>query len=348
MSMRHRIIDGVNTILTPVDVCLVRKSVLDKIQKETEVFYNPSFRSGELPSGALEYLRPENVRLKDLKNRYRQYTPEVLRCSRWNQEHVDSIELPWFRGDNPYVWQFRDKNTEGKHMATALYLKTIDRHGWLQTLKEDGLFGSYVFEFDGGYVSRDLLDSIAELYFLDDTLGISNWTDFNILDIGAGYGRLGYRTVNALPSLTRFYCVDAIAESTFLSEYYLRFRDAERATVVPLDEIRQAMAAAPITVATNIHSFSECTEAAIEWWLDLLREYAVKYLMIVPDAYSNGGHRFLTRETASYDEAQMKDYLPAIQARGYRLVEKRAKFLDSNVQRYGISPTHHYLFELRA
>jgi len=348
MSLRQRIVEGVNTLLNPVDVCLVRRSALERIQTETEKFYRPSFSPTQLPSGAREYFSPSSKRLKEIKERYRRYSPAALRPTRWTQEHVDTIELPWFRGDNPYVWQFREKNTEGKHVATALYIRSIDRHGWLKSLKEDGLFGAYVFEFDGVYVSRDLLDSITELYFLDDLLQISKWNEENILDIGAGYGRLAYRAINALPNLARFYCVDAVPESTFISEYYLQFRAADRATVVALDEIRQALAATQITLATNIHSFSECTLEATRWWLDLIREYSVKYLMIVPNAYSNGGHRFLTRESASYDENQMKDYLPELQSRGYRLVEKRAKFLDANVQRYGISPTFHYLFELRA
>lgn len=348
MSMKHRIIDGVNNILNPVDVCIVRKSVIDRMQKETDMYYLPSHRSAELPPGALEYLAPTNPRLKELKERYYRNAPEALRSSRWNQEHVDSIQLPWFRGDNPYVWQFRAKNTEGKHIATALYLKSVDRHGWLSQLTEDGLFGAHVFEFDGSHISRDLLDSIAELYFLDDLLHVSQWTSEGILDIGAGYGRLAHRAVNALPALSRFFCVDAIPESTFLSEFYLRFRKAERATVVPLDEIRQALAVTPIKLATNIHSFSECTLAAIGWWLDLLREHAVQYLMIVPDTYSNGGHRMLSRETDTYDESKMNDFMPEIRTRGYRLVEKRAKFLDPNVQRYGVSPTYHYLFELTA
>jgi len=321
--------------------------MFDRVQRETENFYRASYRAAELPFGAREYLSPSNRRLTELKERYRRYAPEALRASRWNQEHVDTVTMPWFRGDNPYIWQFREKNTEGKHIATAMYLKSIDRHSWMKTLKEDGLFGAYVFEFDGGYISRDLLDSIAELYFLDDVLRVSEWTKENILDIGAGYGRLAYRAVNALPDLSHFYCVDAIPESSFISDYYLRFREADRTTVLALDEIRQALAATTITLATNIHCFSECTSSAVCWWLDLLREHEVRYLMIVPDAYSNGGHRFLTRETSSYDEKQMKDYLPEVQARGYRLVEKRPKFRDANVQRYGISPTHHYLFELR-
>jgi len=348
MTMRHRIVQSVNSFLHPMDVCIVRKSALERMQKDTEVFYKPSYRSSELPGGAADYLVPTNPRLQELKSRYREHAPKALASSCWTQEHVDSVQLPWFRGDNAYVWQFRDKNTEGKHMTTALYMKGIDRHGWMPELKEDGLFGAYVFDFDDRHVSRDMLDSLAELYFLDDLLGISKWKDVNFLDIGAGYGRLAHRSVTAFPNLSRYFCVDAIPESTFLSEYYLRFRGADRATVVPLDEIKQVLANNPINLATNIHSFSECTLAAVQWWLDLLREHAVKYLMIVPDIYRNGGHSLLTREQRSNDPAHMKDFMPEIVSRGYRLVEKRPKFLDANVQRYGVSPTYHYLFELNA
>ena len=41
-----------------------------------------------------------------------------------------------------------------------------------------------------------------------------------------------------LPNIAEYLCTDAVPVSTFLSEYYLRFRGLQdRATVVPLDEI---------------------------------------------------------------------------------------------------------------
>ena len=45
-----------------------------------------------------------------------------------------------------------------------------------------------------------------------------------MLDIGAGYGRLAHRMSAAFPQLEDYCCVDAVPESTFLSEYYLRHR----------------------------------------------------------------------------------------------------------------------------
>ena len=55
------------------------------------------------------------------------------------------------------------------------------------------------------------------------------------------------------------FCVDAVAISTFICEYYLGFRGADdRASVVPLDELDSLLALQPIDLAVNIHSFSEC------------------------------------------------------------------------------------------
>jgi putative sugar O-methyltransferase len=130
----------------------------------------------------------------------------------------------------------------------------------MERLDEDGLFGAYTFDFNGEkLVSRDLLDSILEINFLDRHLGLARREGFNLLDVGAGYGRLAHRLATAFPGTMRIYCTDAVSESTFLCEYYLRFRGlADRTEVVPLDEIEARLRTVRIDVATNIHSFSEC------------------------------------------------------------------------------------------
>jgi SAM-dependent methyltransferase len=137
-------------------------------------------------------------------------------------------------------------------MLTTYYVKTIDTLSLLNILHEDALFGAHVFDFNGKFiVSRDLLDSIVEIYFLERTLGISK-TSYNFLDIGAGYGRFAYRIVSSFPQ-GRVLCVDSVAESTFLCEYYLRFRGVEkRAETVPLDEIKCMLASNHVDVATYI------------------------------------------------------------------------------------------------
>jgi 2-polyprenyl-3-methyl-5-hydroxy-6-metoxy-1,4-benzoquinol methylase len=66
-------------------------------------------------------------------------------------------------------------------------------------LEEDDDFGAEVFDFHGKVVSRDLLDSIIEINFLDRHLGFSSRRAVNVLDIGAGYGRLAHRMATAFP-----------------------------------------------------------------------------------------------------------------------------------------------------
>ena len=98
--------------------------------------------------------------------------------------------------------------------------KSIDHLNLLDVLHEDDRFGVEIFNFHGQTVSRDLLDSIIEITFLEKHFGFLNRRDFNVLDIGAGYGRLAHRMATAAPNLGRYFCVDAVPESTFISDYY--------------------------------------------------------------------------------------------------------------------------------
>jgi hypothetical protein len=139
------------------------------------------------------------------------------------------------------------------------------------------------------------------------------------------------------------FCADAIAVSTFISEYYLRFRGVDdRAEVVALDEIEARLADVPIDVAVNVHSFSEIPQAAIKWWIDFLAARGVQYFMIVPNPDNHGGTRLVSTET----DGSRADYLPLLSAAGYRLATTEPKYLDREVQEYGVSPTSYHLFEL--
>jgi hypothetical protein len=145
--------------------------------------------------------------------------------------------------------------------------------------------------------------------------------------------------------LVQVICTDAVPESTFLSEYYLRFRGiTNNAQVVPLDEIERVLDENEILLAVNIHSFSECSMSSIGWWLDLLTKHRVHYLFVVPNADWHGGTRLLTQEPAGN---KRQDFMPAILSRGYKLFRKRTQYSASGVQKYGVSPTYYYLFELK-
>ena len=204
----------------------------------------------------------------------------------------------------------------------------------MNRLEEDDLFGNYTFHIGGKCVSRDLLDSINEIYFLDRHLNLSSRNHTTILDVGAGYGRLAHRMVNALPTISQYLCTDAFAISSFICEYYIRYRNIEnRAKMIPLFEIEEAIQKNHVDIAVNVHSFSECRPSAIDWWISLLAQSNVRYLMIVPNA----------------DELQtndMVDFGNIIERHGYRMIARDPKYQDPLVQKYAINPSIYYLFQL--
>lgn len=309
-----------------------------------EKFFDPyPSQSLDLPDGASYLLIPSNTRLTDLTQRYRAIQHPVMTPSMWTDAFVQQeIDLYRFRADGGYVWQHREINTDLHYTLCTYYFKSIDFLRLLDTLTEDRLFGAYTVEVGDRVVSRDLLDSLAEIYFLERHLGLSKRSHFPILDIGAGYGRLAHRLTQAFPNVGPIYCTDAIATSSFLCEYYLKFRGvSDRAVTVPFDELQSTLTENPVQLAINVHSFSECSIDAIKGWLDILADFNVPYLMLVPNALDNGGTRLLSCEK----DLSRIDYLPLLEQRGYQQMACNLKFLDPTVQANGLSPTHHFLFQ---
>jgi hypothetical protein len=324
-----------NDVLRRYDAEIVSRDILYEWQRVR--VDKPCWNNSPLSSDATRYLKPDNPKLIELQQRYRAFDSDVTTPFVWTDRHVRPEDITHFRGDNAWVWQVRGKNANVLAYAVSLYyLRSIDRFGLLEKLVEDNSFGNFTFPIAGRQVSRDLLDSIAEIYFLDRHLGIGSRAGFRVLDVGAGYGRLAHRMVSALPGIDRFFCTDAVAVSTFVSDYYLRFRGVEKARVIPLDEIDNTLRDHPVDLAINIHSFSECRTQAIEWWARLLSKHRVKNLMIVPNGI---GERLLTNDG--------HDFLPLLERYGYRTVLKEPKFIDPVVQEYGILPSWHHLLELR-
>lgn len=302
--------------------------------------YDHCWNNCQLPNDALKYLKPDNPKLINLQQRYRAFDSDVTKPLVWTDHHVRTEDIAYFRGDNAWVWQVRGGKNANilAYAISAYYLRSIDRFGLLEKLPEDNSFGNFTYQIGGRQVSRDLLDSVAEIYFLDRHLGLGSREGFRVLDIGAGYGRLAHR-MTALTGIERYYCTDAVAVSTFVSDYYLRFRDATKAVVIPLDEIENTLRSHPVDLAINIHSFPECQTKAIEWWVRLLSKYHVKNLMVVPNGSNGGGEPLITSDG--------HDFLPILERYGYRVVVREPKFLDPVVQEHGVQPTWHHLLELR-
>jgi SAM-dependent methyltransferase len=298
----------------------------------------PAFDPGTLPDGAGDYLRPDHPRLAELMARYAAADPRVTTPSIWHADRLPPADMLWFRGDNHFVWQVRGPNRNALTYALVYYhLMTRGDDGLIDTLGEDGAFGAVTFTINGRTISRDLLDSVREIQFLRRHTSLGEGRA-NILDIGAGYGRLAYRIEQASGEDVRIFAADAFAPSTFIAEYYLRHRGAKRASVVPLDEIDALLAGTKIDIAVNVHSLSECTPEAVAWWAERLARHGVRQLMVVPNDGGVGGARCRIG-----NDVDMESIIARF---GYRATVREPRYDDPVVQEYGIDPVCLHLFEL--
>ena len=271
-----------------------------------------------LPAGAEAELRQDNARLVALQATYDGLDLPSAVHTQWRQGFLNkNLSLAWFRGDNAYVWQFRQLGSAARIRMYLAMLDVLerDRLGLFATLREDGLFGAFTFKFgERPSVSRDLLDSINEINYLDEQMGLASIEGLRVLDIGAGYGRLAHRMTAALPELAAYDCIDAVATSTFLCEYYTRFRELpESVRVVPLDQ--HETLGDRYDVAVNIHSFSEASHEAVCWWLDRIAEREIEWLLIVPNTPDE------LRSTEL--DGSMRPFRQDVLDRGYELVDQR-------------------------
>lgn len=293
-------------------------------------------------------------RLQELRERYAKVQLPIASHSVWRSRGrtKDTADVGWgtvdvrkFRSNSAYIFSYLRNDpfvSRLVYFIFADYVRRKDPAGLMGRLSEDGSFGCQTCEYPGiGRVSRDLLDSVLEINFLQKHLRVLERKDLRILDIGAGYGRMAYRMLTVNPELRSYTCVDAVPESTFLCEFYLRHRGlADKTLIVPMDQVEQHFAKADgYDLALNIHSFSECTYAAVEWWLSQIARLGVSYLMIIP----NESEEFLATEP----DMSKRDFYPLIEKLGYRLIAKEPVFDDPAVREVMNVKDHMFLFELK-
>jgi hypothetical protein len=318
-------------------------SELPSVTEEDRRYLSEGYDSTvALTAEARQYLRSDNPLLVELRRAYAALDLPACERSRWSEGAVQRfLNLEYFRGETLITWHYRETRpvTELKYFAWLRYLEDVDALGLLGRLVEDGEFGCWTFRYpDRPVVSRDLLQSVNEINFLDRSLGIRDRTGLSVVDIGAGYGRLGHRMTAAFDHVTDYCCLDAIAESTFVCDYYLRHRGcAPPARSIPLQRLGE-LDSSRFDLAINIHSFSECTLRAVDWWVGWLAERRVRHLLLVP----NDGDRLLTLES----DGRRENFAPVLEAAGYHLTQREYVCRDAATRKLiGIEDQFH-LFEL--
>ncbi|TCJ30173.1 hypothetical protein [Nocardioides jejuensis] len=304
-----------------------RGYLVSRIDDEGRKYFEVSHEGDvPLPAGAEEALRADNPRLAELVEQYNALTYPSAVPTQWNDSFLKkNLSLAWFRGDNAYVWQLRlfTGGAKTRNYLAMLDIESRDKLGLFKKLKEDGLFGAFTFTFGDRVVSRDLLDSINEINYLDSQIGLSDMAAPTVLDIGAGYGRLAWRMDEALPNLGAYDCTDGVPVSTFLCEYHLGFRKvSDSVRVVPLSEIDTLRDS--YTVAVNVHSFSEQSHASIKWWLGEIAKRDIGWLLIVPNTYGE----LLSTEVGGTRE----DFMPSVLAAGYELADHRTVYQNDDMR----------------
>jgi SAM-dependent methyltransferase len=132
-------------------------------------------------------------------------------------------------------------------------------------------------------ISRDLLDSVAEIYALESRVGLLSKRQWRILDIGAGYGRLAHRMIEAGVSLESYLCLDGVPLSTEICRFYLAARRVpsvvRSVSLMEIDFDNPPRA----DLAVAIHSLSEMPIAAVSAWVALVARSGADYLAVVPN-----------------------------------------------------------------
>ena len=326
MGLKRQLLDRLNALVNPLQLRVLSGAEFADIEG---MFLPSNFPGPPAPPSTRAYLHLDNPRLAELRERYRSH-PAAAHSHGDEQHLLPGFDLREFRRDSHYVWQRRWTKPE-TYLLTAYYLRVHDSLGLLARLTEDGLFGATTVPFENGYLlSRDLLNSINEINVIARWCALGSESAFSVLDIGAGYGRLAHRLVNSLANAT-ITCVDAVPISTFLCEYYVRFRAlGERAEVLELDRAEGALAGRRFDLVTNIHSFSECPCSTIEWWFQCLDRVKVNSLLIVP----NDGEQLLSIEP----DSARRDFEPLLQQHGWRSARQEPIYLSDVAQQYALFP----------
>ena len=302
--------------------------------------YNASYNlPTKIPKDAKEYLHPKNPRLEQLRNDYQKFLAKNFKKGLWTENYLKNEDLLFFRGDNPYVYQKRGNQLSiFAYLITYYWFKSNNKTDDLSLFNEEKSFGVYNYVIDKKNITRDLLDSFNEIAFLKENVFKNYENKVKVLEIGAGYGRLAKWLTKNTELVEHYYCIDGIPESTFISEYFLKkYHKINEVTIVPIDQKEFLIENVKISLAINIHSFSEMTFDFVKFWIEEVNRIKVPYIFIVP----NAGHKH-KGDLISFDKINFKTLL---ESNGYELVLKREKYLDPYIQKYGLNPTMYYLFQ---
>jgi putative sugar O-methyltransferase len=154
---------------------------------------------------------------------------------------------------------FDDRAASFDHLSAWIYkiyvamyadvLARQDRTGLLGRVEEPSLGNPFMIRYEGHQMSQDLCNSVHELYSMLGPDARTPMAAPHFAELGAGYGRLGYVLMKAIPGAS--YTVIDIPPALYLSQRYLTtlFPDAPAFRFRPFstyDEIAREFSAAKL------------------------------------------------------------------------------------------------------
>lgn len=185
------------------------------------------------------------------------------------------------------------------------YVKARDPEGLLQKLEEPRVGNPIEIICGKKLISQDLANSVQEYYFLKPFITKVSSTSLRIVEIGAGYGRLGYVLLNALNCK---YIIFDISPALYVAQKYLK-------EVFPHKKI---------FTFRSINSFEEIKE---ELEQSDIAFFTINQIKFFPENYSNicinvSSLHEMTREQSKVISQYMskitKDYIYIKQYKKYK------------------------------
>ena len=140
------------------------------------------------------YLNMNNKSYIKIKDNYNKNYNDKSFWEDW----FDDYDFKNFKGENVFVTQLTGlKNIKLAYQNTINYAKQNDFMNLMNLFDEDNKFGVESIILNDEIFSRDRIDSVIEINYFSKLLGLSRSSDLRIFDIGAGYGRLSYRLLQA-------------------------------------------------------------------------------------------------------------------------------------------------------
>lgn len=252
--------------------------------------------------------------------------PRIPKALVWSKDFRDQIDFENFRAPSWFL---------GQEWPSQVFVAMI-KDAWenvahLRNLvtrlgDEDHAYGPRGTTYRGRLLTRDWLDSISEIDFLERH--VPEVGKLRLLDVGAGYGRFAHRflTVNPTAQVTT---TDWIPESAYLCRRYLEFRSVRAEYVDP-----EALQPGKYDLAVNIHSWNECCVDAVLWWITRLKAAAVPYLFLV------------TAPGIDLHTQQGDSFAPVLRRLGYRLEETESKYENGLLSMRGLfAGSRYWLFK---